>query len=242
MASRDEARARLLRAALELAENTPFRDLTVDEIARAAELSRSAFYVHFRDKTELLVAAVDGVSDELARLAERWWTGEGGPAAQVRAAVSGLVAAYAEHAALLRIANEAAAYDEEVRGQWTRIMGRFIDATSAHLSSEQGRNTVDERLDPVACAEALVWMAERCCGVYISGGSSAPRPGPPGRGERTPEEVVEQLASVWTLALYPGVTPAERLSPDAEPGEGEPLWGVPAPEFKVTDTRSRSDH
>ena len=62
---REQARADVLRSALELAEQAPFRDLTIDEIARAAGLSRSAFYTHFRDKHDLLLAAVTDVADEL---------------------------------------------------------------------------------------------------------------------------------------------------------------------------------
>jgi hypothetical protein len=44
-------------------------------------------------------------------------------------------------------------------------------------------------------------MAERCCHTYL------------GRRERSPDQVVEGLAPVWTVALYPGVIPAGRLSP-----------------------------
>ncbi len=215
----------MLRAALALAESESFAELTVEKIAREAGISRSAFYLHFRDRSELLAAALAEVAGGFEELAGRWW-GEGpGPAAQVREAVSGFVAAYAEHAAVLRLANEAAAHDERLRREWQAILGRFIEATSAHIAAEQRRGTVGERLDPVAAAEALVWMTERCCGVYL------------GRGERSAEELVEQLTGVWTAALYPGVIPATELRPDAP---GGPLWGVPAPEFEVTDTRSQN--
>ena len=93
----------------------PFRDLTVDEIARAAGLSRSAFYTHFRDKHELLLAAVEEVADELYRMADRWWHGEGPPAERVRARSREWSRVYAEHASLLRVATEVSTYDEEVR-------------------------------------------------------------------------------------------------------------------------------
>jgi hypothetical protein len=41
---------------------------------------------------------------------------------------------------------------------------------------------------------------ERCCYTYL------------GRRERSPDQVVEGLAPVWTAALYPGVIPAGQLS------------------------------
>ena len=46
---------------------------------------------------------------------------------------------------------------------------------------------------------------------------------------RSAEEVAEQLASVWTAALYPGVVPAGELRPGSPGGH---LWGVPAPKFE----------
>ena len=47
-------------------QRRPFRDLSVDQIASAAGLSRSAFYTHFRDKSDLLLAAVEEVAEELS--------------------------------------------------------------------------------------------------------------------------------------------------------------------------------
>src|SRR5918994_6826794 len=91
---RAEARRDVLAKALELAEERPFRDITVDEIARAAGLSRSAFYTHFHDKHELLLAAVQEVADELYEMSERWWSGEGAPADRVRRALEGVVSVY----------------------------------------------------------------------------------------------------------------------------------------------------
>jgi len=215
----------VLSAALELAEQTSYRDLTIDEIARAAGISRSAFYLHFRDKHDLLLSAIEEVAGELEELSGRWWSGEGAPAQRIRVAVEGLVSAYGEHAGVLRVATEVASYDDEVRQVWMEVVGRFIRATSEHLTGEQRRGLVPDRLDATGTAEALVWMAERCCYVYLGRAGADAGDGAEGR---SPEEVVEQIASVWAAALYPGVTPAAELRPGRA---GGPLWGVPAPEF-----------
>jgi AcrR family transcriptional regulator len=42
----------------------PFRDIQVTEIVDRAEVSRAAFYLHFRSKEELLFSHVDTVFDE----------------------------------------------------------------------------------------------------------------------------------------------------------------------------------
>lgn len=215
---REEARAVVLRSALELAENAQFSDLTVDEIARAAGISRSAFYLHFHDKHDLLLDAIEEVADDLHAIADRWWHGEAAAGAElVRTAMAGVVSVWAEHAGLLRVVIEVSGYAEEVREKWFGIVQRFIDATAEHLRAEQRKGLVPDRLDPTASAEALVWGVERCCYIYLS------------RADRSPEELVEQLTAVWVAALYPGVVPASELAPD---GPKEALWGVPAPEFE----------
>ncbi len=215
---REQVRADVLRVALELSESAPFRDLTVDEIARAAGISRSAFYTHFRDKHDLLRVAVEEVADQLYLMADRWWHGEGPPADRVRVALEGVVSVYAEHAGLLRIATEVSTYDDEVRELWLNIVERFIEATAEHIRIEQAKGLIQPALEPRATAESLVWMNERVSYIYL------------GRGERRPEDVVEAMAPVWTAALYPGVIPAEELragAPDPTSGTdvSEPTSG-----------------
>jgi AcrR family transcriptional regulator len=212
--SREEARERVIRAALKLSERGSFRDLTVDEIAREAGLSRSAFYLHFHDKHELLLVAVEEVAAELYEMADRWWHGEGPPAEQVRRAIEGVVSVYAEQAGVLRVATEVSTYDQEMWELWLGISERFIEATAEHIRSEQEAGLIPRSLDPRATAEALYWMGERCCYIYL------------GRGEQTPEQVVERLAPAWTATLYPGVIPADELRPapgdESARGDGGP--------------------
>jgi AcrR family transcriptional regulator len=209
---REQARADVLRAALELAEAGPFRDLSVDEIARSAGLSRSAFYTHFRDKHDLLRVAVEDVAEQLYRMADRWWHGEGPPAERVLTSLQGVVSTYAGNASLLRVATEVSTYDDEVRELWLGIMQRFVDATAEHIAAEQSKGLIIGSLDPRGTAEALVWMVERTSYIYLA------------RGERSPGEVVATLAPVWTAALYPGVIPADELRPQTV-GEAQPPRG-----------------
>ena len=198
---RRQARERIISSALKLAEQGSFRDLTIEEIARSAEVSRPAFYTHFADKEELLLAAVAEVTERLQGMADRWWHGAGPPAERVRRAIEGVVSVYAGEARVLSIAAEAATYDEEVRTLWFDIGERFIAATADHIRSEQDLGLIPGSLEPRATAEALYWMTERSCDVYL------------GRGERIPVQVIDALAPVWIAALYPGVIPAGQLSP-----------------------------
>jgi TetR/AcrR family transcriptional regulator, ethionamide resistance regulator len=213
---REQVRTQLLRSAIELADGSSFRELSVDRIARAAGLSRPAFYTHFRDKNDLLLAALEELVGELDGAGGRCWEAEGPPAEGVRGAIETVVSFYADNLALLRAVTEVATYDEEVAESWARLVGRLIEATADHVRAEQRAGLIPGAVDAEATSEALAWMAERCCHVHLA------------RGGRKPEELVGQLAPVWTAALYPGVIPADQLRPGVFGSQGP--WAVSAPE------------
>jgi len=189
---RETVRAALSRALLELVEETPFKDISVDEIAAAAGIKRSAFYFYFRDKQELLVAAASETAEALYAEADRWWHGQGPPERRLEEALRGMATLYERHAGLLRAATEVSTYDDEVRVFWRDVIERFIEATATHLEREQEAARVPRTLDARATAESLVWMAERCCYVYLA------------RRDRTAGELVESLSATWAAALYAG--------------------------------------
>ncbi len=205
---REQAREQVLRAALRLADESPFHDVTVEEIARAAGISRSAFYTHFSDKHDLLLTALKEVAAELQRESDGWWDRDGPPAERVHKAIAGVVSVYAEHASLLRVATEVSTYDDEVRAFWVSVLDPFIVETADHIRSEQGVGLIPDVLQARPTAEGLVWMVERCCYVYLHDGG-------PGGG-RSPERLVADIAPVWVAALYPGVIPANLITPSAD--------------------------
>lgn len=193
---RESVRASLCDALLELVEQMPFKDILVDDLARAAGIKRSAFYVYFSDKQDLLVATAADTAEALYREADRWWHGEGPPEERLIEAITGMAELYERHASLLRAATEVSTYDDEVRVFWRGIVERFIEATAAHLRGERSRGRVPPALEPQSTAESLVWMAERCCYIYLAS------------GERSAHELVGLLGATWTAALYPA--PARR--------------------------------
>src|SRR5712692_10834197 len=51
-------------ALIELMKEKPFQDIHITELTARAEVSRAAFYLHFRSKEELLLSHVDVIFDE----------------------------------------------------------------------------------------------------------------------------------------------------------------------------------
>ena len=59
---RSFTRVRFIDAALEVFEEVGFHDATIDMITRRAGANRSTFYLHFKDKTDLMLAADERIS------------------------------------------------------------------------------------------------------------------------------------------------------------------------------------
>src|SRR5436190_7989870 len=188
--TREEVQAAVRRALVELLGERPFKDVTVDELARRAGLSRTAFYFYYPDKNEVLKEASEAVASEVYAEADRWWHGEGPPEQLVREALSGIAAVYCEHADMLRATVEATTYDEEFRAFYEALIMRFVTATAEHLCRERDAGRL-RALDPDPIAEALVWMAERCNYAFLL------------IENRPQSDVVDSLTAIWVHALYP---------------------------------------
>jgi AcrR family transcriptional regulator len=188
--TRDEVQAAVRDALVEMLAERPFKDVTVDELARRASLSRTAFYFYYPDKNEVLKEAAEALAAEIYTEADRWWHGQGPPEQLVREALEGIARVFSEHADMLRAAVEATTYDPEFRAFYESLIRRFVDATAEHLRREQDAGTV-RTLEADTVAEALVWMAERCCYAFFAVGG------------RPVSEMIDPLTGIWLHAVYP---------------------------------------
>ncbi len=201
--TREEVQEAVRTALVQMLAERPFKDVTVDELARRAGLSRTAFYFYYPDKNEVLKEAANAAAAEVYAEADRWWHGEGPPEELVREALEGIAAVYCDHAGILRAAVEATTYDPAFRVFYEALIHRFVDATAEHLRRELGAGRL-RTLEPDSIAEALVWMAERCNYAFLL------------LEGRPKSEVVDSLTAVWVHALYPDARLADQsLSPAA---------------------------
>src|SRR3954469_17582349 len=113
--TREEVQQAVRAALVELLAERPFKDVTVDELAKRAGLSRTAFYFYYPDKSEVLKEAATEAASEMYAEADRWWHGEGRPEDLVREALEGIAGVFCDHADMLRAAVEATTYDAEFR-------------------------------------------------------------------------------------------------------------------------------
>jgi AcrR family transcriptional regulator len=186
--TRDVARGEILVAAEELLRDQPFRELRVEELMSRTSMSRSSFYVYFRDRHELLLQLVQQIGDEMFEVADRWYQGSGDGRTDLRDGLDGVVRVYARHGRVMRAISDAATTDPEVEGVYGELIQRFVIASQARIAQEPIAGPADQ----TEMAIALVLMTER----YLSQTLGAAEP------RVTPDVAAEALHAVWTRTLY----------------------------------------
>ncbi len=213
----ERTRQELISAALEQAVAGSFKDLTVEGVTREAGVSRSAFYVYFGDKEELLLGALeDLIADHRERLGTCWAEGED-PRRALERGIYAVARTYSDNSELLGLAFETATYDEEVRELWMALLESVIETTADHIRVLQRDGRIAAGLDAGALAEGLVLMSERSFQVNL------------GDGDLGADAAAAAVTKVWWAALFDRsqAPSAEPAAPDGEPA-GQARQAEPA--------------
>ena len=72
-----KTQARIQNALFSLMKETPYQKIRVSQIAKAADISRSTFYLHYETKDALLLGIVDEIIDEYFKGIEEVRSGKG---------------------------------------------------------------------------------------------------------------------------------------------------------------------
>lgn len=168
-----------------LDEGSSYADLTVERIAARAGRPRTAFYLYFRDKRQLLMRLTERVATIFYEQAEGWWAGEGG-ADELRVALERIMTTYREHASLMGAMVEASGYDERINGFWRTVIDRFVVATRDRLVREGASPQ-----EAAAKAFTLVWMTERVNYQQLAAGEPLDT-----------EDVRAAVVEVWQRSVY----------------------------------------
>src|SRR5437588_11586613 len=131
---REQTRREILAAADRLLRDRPYRELSVDLVMADTGLTRTAFYRHFDDVTDLVLRLFADVGEELYDVAERWARSAGvGYPNPGREGLAGMVDFYARHGPLMRAVAEAAATDEQIEAACRGSTEAFIELTAEAL-------------------------------------------------------------------------------------------------------------
>lgn len=156
-----EAVERLLR------DGESFTGLGVQRIASEAGIARSTFYVHFADKSDLLMRATDAATHDVFAIAEDWVAGDHEREALTET-VAAIIAQRRAHAPILAALDELAAYDETVATFWRDRIGRFADRLATRIADEVGTGRAPASVDPETTARWIAWGVERTVAAHVA--------------------------------------------------------------------------
>jgi AcrR family transcriptional regulator len=193
---RGDTRRRILDAALELLEERPWPDIPLEEVMAATGLTRTAFYRHFGDREQLLLALMGEAGGRLDAAGRTWKHGSGDPLEELRTGLEELTTAVVDHGRLIQAVVDASAHDPEVRAAFAALVQGFVDVTAERIRSEVAAGRSDVR-DPEDVAAALVRMSQ----THLLA-SFRRRP----LGD--PVRATETLTEIWCATIYGRRPPA----------------------------------
>ena len=192
--SGDERESAILTTLERMLEHRPFAEISVDDLAKGAGLSRPTFYFYFASKEAVLVrlfarltAAIDparhdGAGKPLADDPEAGW----------RNGIFAFFDALRPHRAVALAGLAATAGNAELRQLWSAFMSAWVDYTADLITAERARGAAPDTIPARDLATALNLMNERV--VFASQDSRDPT---------LPEDAaLETLAHVWFTSIY----------------------------------------
>lgn len=194
-----EERERAIRATLEkLLESKSLHEISIDDLARGAGISRPTFYFYYESKESVLLALMDEIvreadaASDLAQLAI-----EQDPQRFLRDALAAYVTILGGHRGVIVASNEAAAASPEVRRLWNVVRERWVKMGADAIAAERERVRITGELSARELAIALISMNEGVMYAMFAGEQPA-----------IPQErMIDVLTNIWINAVYEGQRP-----------------------------------
>jgi AcrR family transcriptional regulator len=158
-------RQRLLECTMDLLSTTPYRDLKVTDITRAAGTSPATFYQYFVDLETVLLAVAEQTAEDgqqlVGLITGQPWRGAAGVASAERL-VDGFLEFWRSHRPTLRVL-DLLSTEGDKRFRHTRVvmLNGMTKALAAEIERVQGN---DADVDPMAMAGALIGMLPQMAG------------------------------------------------------------------------------
>jgi TetR/AcrR family transcriptional regulator, ethionamide resistance regulator len=189
----DDRERAILETAERLLESRALRDISVDDLARGAGISRSTFYFYFPSKESVVLTLLDRVAEEARALRLAALESSGDDARTIwRRALVAIHGTFRSHRTVTLAAAQLFFENDEARELWSRVMEGFVSDTTAAIEMERARGAAPGGPPARDLAIALNWMNERV--FHASYAAQDPI--------ISEENVLDVLLSIWSRAIY----------------------------------------
>jgi AcrR family transcriptional regulator len=183
------------RAILETAErllaDTPLQEISVDDLARGAGISRPTFYFYFASKEAVVLTLLDRLVAEARRGIELAMLASDPPRV-IREGVRSVYETFLAHRPLVLAVIGLRQTSAEARELWSRVMESFVGETSEAIASERARGAAPAGPPARELAVALNLMNERVLQSALEGQQPM----------IDADAVVETLTIAWLRVIY----------------------------------------
>lgn len=190
--SGDDRELAILSTAEQLLRDRPLADISVDDLAKGAGLSRPTFYFYFPSKDAVLLTLFERVIMEADSALE---TMVANPPADLKAlwriGINVFVETFGAHRAV-SLAADAARSNKDVDDLWSRFMQKWVDHITTVIEAERARGAAPVTLPAHNLSAALNLLNEKVMlSAFAEGRPSVPN-----------EQLLDTLVHIWVNSVY----------------------------------------
>ncbi|WP_435591340.1 TetR/AcrR family transcriptional regulator [Nocardia sp. bgisy118] len=191
--SGDDRERAILAGAERLLAERPLSEISVDDLARSAGISRPTFYFYFASKEQVVLSLLDKLVQEAReRRGEALLSLDRGEEQGWRAAIGAFVATFAAHRSAAAASAAALSSSAAVQELWSQVMEQFIEDGVVAIEAERRRGAAPEGIPARDLATSLSWMVER--NLFATFGSQGPAV--------AEDRLLDTLVSIYMQAVY----------------------------------------
>lgn len=152
-----------------LGGGTSFAALTVDQLAREAGIGRATFYLHFKDKGQLVHRLMGKLTAEVVASAGAWFRdGSDVDRHSMQLALRGIVGTFKRHQAVLSAIAATAPSDPAVAAAHQQMMDELCRLSRKAIAQVRRKGQATAAATP-ELADLLTWSIELYCTRFVSG-------------------------------------------------------------------------
>ena len=191
LAPRNPTEDAILAAAREMLGEGSHEDLTIDDIARRAFVSRTTVYFYFANKRAVIDRLIQQAFADMYVAAAPYLEGTGEPRLQLRLAIGRMVAVVNRNAPILMLAAHLSGTENHrMPPEWGPYIRRFTSGAQARIRRDQERGIAPSDISAKVAAQAMCAMVERHLTIEVVHPSG------------DVNETIRVLAELWWRAVY----------------------------------------
>jgi AcrR family transcriptional regulator len=195
--SGDDRELAILETAERLLEDRTLAEVSVDDLAKGAGISRPTFYFYFASKDAVLLTLLERVITEADTALQALIANRPSDSRVIwRQGINAFVQTFGAHRAICAATVAEKSTNSEARALWATSMQRWIDHIAVVIEAERAAGAAPVTLPAVELSTALNLMNESVMTASFAGHQPA----------LPDDRVLDNLVHIWTTSIYGATT------------------------------------